>query len=165
MLFLRDLERADVLLKLAFIDSMLIFGVLELDLGLLLELSELVQVLEDQMLDALLVDLDLNLILLSQILQLALLVAQLGAPVFGLFLRHYPEVVDPLALVLVEPRQVFFLSDEGLQLATFLAQSLLVVLIIDIVHGVGSGASLFLETASFLRRVFLTFLGRHFKSF
>ena len=165
LLFLGDLERAYVLLELALVNPVLVFGVLKLDLGLLLELSELVQVLEDQMLYALLVDLDLNLILLSQVLQLALLVPQLGAPVFGLFLRHYPEVVDPLALVLVEPRQVFFLSNEGLQLATFLSQSLLVVLIIDIVHGIGCGASLFLETASFLRRVFLTFLGRHFKNF
>lgn len=121
LLFLGYLERADVLLELTFVDSVFVFCVLKLDLGLLLELSKLVQVLEDQMLDALLVDLDLDLILLSQVLQLALFVAQLGAPVLGLFLRNYPEVVDPLALVLVEPCQVFFLSYESLQLATFLA--------------------------------------------
>jgi hypothetical protein len=54
---------------------MVVLGVLECDLGLLLQLGELVEVLEDQVLHALLVDLDLYLVLLVQVLQLALLVS------------------------------------------------------------------------------------------
>ena len=54
---------------------MVVLGVLESDLGLLLQLSELVEVLEHQVLHALLVDLDLYLVFLIQVLQLALLVS------------------------------------------------------------------------------------------
>ena len=56
---------------------MVVLGVLESDFGLLLQLGELVKVLEDQVLHALLVDFDLYLVLLVQVLQLALLVTQL----------------------------------------------------------------------------------------
>ena len=56
---------------------MVVLSVLEGDFGLLLQLGELVEVLEDQVLHALLVDFDLYLVLLVQVLQLALLVAQL----------------------------------------------------------------------------------------
>ena len=56
---------------------MVVLGVLEGDFGLLLQLGELVKVLEDQVLHALLVDFDLYLVLLVEVLQLALLVTQL----------------------------------------------------------------------------------------
>ena len=56
---------------------MVVLGVLECDLGLLLQLSELVEVLEHQVLHTLFVDLDLYLVLLVQILQLTLLVSKL----------------------------------------------------------------------------------------
>lgn len=56
---------------------MVVLSVLEGDFGLLLQLGELVEVLEDQVLHALLVDFDLYLVLLVEVLQLALLVAQL----------------------------------------------------------------------------------------
>ena len=56
---------------------MVVLSVLEGDFGLLLQLGELVEVLEDQVLHALLVDFDLYLVLLVQVLQLALLVTQL----------------------------------------------------------------------------------------
>jgi len=56
---------------------MVVFSVLEGDFGLFLQLGELVEVLEDQVLHALLVDFDLYLVLLVEVLQLALLIAQL----------------------------------------------------------------------------------------
>ena len=63
------------------------------------------------MLDALFVDLDFDLVLLGQVLQFALLVAELGLLVLELLLANDPEVVDSLTLVLVETRQVLFLAD------------------------------------------------------
>lgn len=56
--------------------------------------------LVEQVLHALLVDLDLHLVLLLEVLQLALLVPKLGLRVLQLLLLHDPEVVEFLALLL-----------------------------------------------------------------
>ena len=77
LLLLLDFKRAHILFKFPLYYPMVILCVLECDLGLLLQLSELIEVLEHQVLHALLVDLDLDLVLLVQVLQLALLVTQL----------------------------------------------------------------------------------------
>lgn len=82
LLLLLHLKSTNVLLELALFDAMVVFCILEGHLGFLLELCELVKVLEDQMLYALLVDLDLDLVLLGEILQLALLVAEFGLFIF-----------------------------------------------------------------------------------
>ena len=68
LLLLLNFERANILFKLPLYYSMVILGILKGDLGLLLQLSELVEVLEYQVLDALLVDLDLYLVLFVQVL-------------------------------------------------------------------------------------------------
>ena len=68
LLLLLDLEAADVLLQLPLLDAVVVLPVLQLDLGLLLQLRQLVQILEHQMLDPLLVDLDFDFVLLVQVL-------------------------------------------------------------------------------------------------
>jgi hypothetical protein len=78
-----------------------VFSILEGDFGLLLEVGELIEVLEHQVLHALLVDLDLDLVLLIQVLQLTLLVTQLSLLVLQLLLANDPEVVDSLSLILI----------------------------------------------------------------
>ena len=50
LFFFGDIQATEILLKLALGDAVLIFGVLEGDLGFFLELSQLVEVLEDEML-------------------------------------------------------------------------------------------------------------------
>ena len=50
LLFLLNVQRAKILLELAFSDAMLVFSVLKRYLCFFLELGELVKVLEDQML-------------------------------------------------------------------------------------------------------------------
>jgi hypothetical protein len=80
---------------------MVIFGVLEGDLSLLLELSKLIEVLEHQVLHSLFVDLHFNFMLLRQVLQLALLVSELCLLIFQLLFADDPEVVNTLALILV----------------------------------------------------------------
>ena len=82
LLFLADLERSQILLELSGVDAVLIFHVLESDLVLLFQFSELIQVLEDEMLAPLLVDLDLNLMLFLKILQLSLFISQLRLFIF-----------------------------------------------------------------------------------
>jgi hypothetical protein len=53
----------------------IIFSIFKSDFSLFLELGQLVKVLEDQVLDALLVDLDFDLVLFTQVLELSLFVA------------------------------------------------------------------------------------------
>ena len=77
-----DSDRSQILLKLSLIDSIFILNVLKSDLGFFLKLSELIKILEDQMLAPLLVDLDLNLMFLRQILELSFFVSQLCLFVF-----------------------------------------------------------------------------------
>ncbi len=110
LLLLRDLESTDILFQLALGDAVIVLGVLERYLGFLLKLSQLIKVLENEMLDALLVDFDLDLVLLAEILQLALLVAELGLLVLELLLGDDPEVVNSLTFILVQTREVLLLS-------------------------------------------------------
>jgi len=80
---------------------MIVLCILESDLCFLLELGKLVEILEHQMLDTLLVDFDFDLVLLTEVLQLALLVTQLCLFIFQLFFTNDPEVVDSLTFILV----------------------------------------------------------------
>ena len=61
LLFLGNLDGSQVLLELSFIDSVFIFDILQSYLGLLLELGQLIEILENEMLTSLFVDLDLDL--------------------------------------------------------------------------------------------------------
>lgn len=70
------------MLELSLVDSIVIFDILERNLRLLLELSELVKILKDQMLAPLLIDLDLNLMLFLEILEFSFLVSELSLFVF-----------------------------------------------------------------------------------
>lgn len=137
-------QRPQILLQFSLIDAMFILYVFERYLRFFLELSELVLIIEDEMLDSLLVYLSLDLILLLEVLQLSLLVTVLGLFVFQLFLCNYPEVVNPLALVLVETAQVLFLFNLLGQKTAFLPNCLLVFIIIDIVNCVGLHFGFFL---------------------
>jgi hypothetical protein len=74
------------------------------------------------MLDSLFVDLDLNLMFLTEILEFSLLIPKLCLLVFKFFLGHYPEIVNSLSLVLVETSEVFLLPDRILQLSAFLSE-------------------------------------------
>ena len=75
LFLLLDFECADILLELSLNDAVVVLSVLESDLGLFFELSELVKVLEDQVLHSLFVYLYFDFMLLRQILQLSLLVS------------------------------------------------------------------------------------------
>jgi hypothetical protein len=85
----------------------------------------LILVLVQQVLNSLLVDLDLNLVLLFQVLQLSLLVAQLSFLVFYLLLLDDPEVVELLALLLELIEVAVFLDSLLEDAVCFLAQRLL----------------------------------------
>ena len=82
MLLLLDFEGADILFKFPLYYSVVVLSILEGDFSLFLQVGELVEVLEDQVLHALLVDLDLDLMLLVKVLQLTLLVAQFSLFIF-----------------------------------------------------------------------------------
>lgn len=111
LFLLLDFECADVLLEFSLNDAVVVLSVLESDLSLFFELSELVKVLEDQVLHSLFVYLYFDFMLLRQILQLSLLVSQLCLLVLQLLLANDPEVVDSLSLVLVKAGKVFLLPD------------------------------------------------------
>jgi len=144
LLLLRDFQGPDVLLQLAFSDPMLILNILESDLGVLLELRQLVLILENQMLKSLLVNFDLNLVLLLEVLVLALFVTKLGLLILQLLLANEPEVVDPQSFVVVEADEIFFFFDELLEVTRLNSQSLLELVVINIVNGVGTGFGLLL---------------------
>ena len=74
LLLLND-EGANVLLELTFVNTMLVFGVLELDLSFFLKLGLLVDVLEHQVLQPLLPDLDGDPVLFFKILVFSVFVA------------------------------------------------------------------------------------------
>ena len=78
LLLLLDFECAQILLQRTFVYSVLIFGVLQLDLSLLLNHGFPVEILEEQMLQALAPDLDRYVVFLFEVLMLTILVAQLG---------------------------------------------------------------------------------------
>jgi hypothetical protein len=60
--------RSEILLELTFLYSVLVFSILKGDLGLLLEVGELISVLEHKVHESLHVDLNLNLLFFFQIL-------------------------------------------------------------------------------------------------
>jgi hypothetical protein len=109
LLLLLDFKCAYILFEFSLHDTVVVLGVLECDFGLFFELSELVKVLEDQVLDPLLVYFDFDFMLLREILQLPLLVPQLGLLIFQLLLANDPEVVDSLSLILVKTSKVLLL--------------------------------------------------------
>jgi len=109
LFFLGNLQRYEILLKLAFGDPVLILGVLESDLRFFLQISQLVCVLEHEMHQALHVDLDLDLMLLFKILELSLLVSELGFFIFKLLLTDHPEIRDSDTLVIVHVRKLVFI--------------------------------------------------------
>lgn len=76
LFLLLDTLCSQVLLKLTFVDTMLVFCVFESDLGLFLQIGELVSVLEHQVHQPLHVNLDFDLLFLLEVLQLPVLVAQ-----------------------------------------------------------------------------------------
>ena len=78
LLLLLDFECAQILLQRTLVYSVLIFGVLQLDLSLLLDHGFPVEILEEQMLQALAPDLDRDVVFLFEVLMLTILVAQLG---------------------------------------------------------------------------------------
>jgi hypothetical protein len=111
LLLLLDFKCADILFELSLHDTVVVLGILECDLGLLFEFSELVKVLEDQVLDPLLVYFDFDFMLLREILQLPLLVSQLSLLIFQFLLANDPEVVDSLSLILVKTSKVLLLPN------------------------------------------------------
>jgi len=82
LLLVADPDRSQILLEFSLVDSIFVLNVLKGDLSLFLQLSELIKILEDQMLAPLLVDFDLNLMLLGKILELSFLVSQLSLLIF-----------------------------------------------------------------------------------
>lgn len=94
LLLLGHVDGSEILLELTLIDPVLILDILKSHLSLFLQLSQLIEVLEDEMLAALFVDLLLDLMLFCQVLEFTLLVSQLGLLVFELLLADEPEVVD-----------------------------------------------------------------------
>ena len=94
LLFLLHFEGTQVLLKLTFIDSVLVLSILELNLSLFLDHCLFVEILEEQMFESLPPDLDRDVILFAQVLMLSVFVTKLGLFVFFFFLSDQPEVVD-----------------------------------------------------------------------
>ena len=163
LLLLLYLEGAQILLQLTLVDAMFILGVLELDLSLLLHHSLLVKILEHQMLEPLPKYLDRDLILLFKVLELTLLVTVLGLLVLELFLGDEPEVVDSETLIVVLSRGDLFLLDSTLEGAALVPHRLLVLLVVVVVDGVGSGQSFLLRVQLLASPSCLRFLfSRHF---
>jgi len=74
LLFLWHFDSSNVLFELSFLDTVLIFNVFQLNLSFFLEISKLIKIVENKMLTSLPVNLQLNLMLLTQILELPLFV-------------------------------------------------------------------------------------------
>ena len=101
LLLLLDFECAQILLQRTLVYSVFVFGIFQLDLSLLLDHGLPVEILEEQMLQALAPDLDCDVVFLFEVLMLTILVAQLGFLVLFLLLGDQPEVVDSEALIIV----------------------------------------------------------------
>jgi len=138
LLLLGHFQCAQVLLQLTLLNTVFVLRVFQSDLSFFLQLSQLVKVLENKMLQLLFVDLDGDLVLLFQVLVLSFLVSELGLLVFELLLGYKPEVVDSQTLVIVESCEVILLLDLSDERANFDSQRLLVALIRDIVNSVGT---------------------------
>ena len=75
LLLLRHFKTPNVLFELALIYTMIILYCLKGNLRFFLQLSELIQVLENQVLHSLFVDFDFDLVFLNEVLHLSLFVA------------------------------------------------------------------------------------------
>ncbi len=75
LFLLLNLEASYVLFQLSLLDSMIILPVFKLNLRLFLQLSQLIEVLENQVLHSLFVNFDFNLILFLEILKFTLLIS------------------------------------------------------------------------------------------
>ena len=166
LLLLLNFERAQVLFKLAFVNAVLIFGVLELDLSLFLHHGLLVEVLEHQMLQSLSPDLDRDRVFLLQVLMLTILVPELGLLVFELLFGDEPEVVDSETLIVVLTCRNFFLLDGALQSTAFISHSPSILLIVVIIDGIGAlqGLLLSVKLLSSCLSLRWLFVGRHLLS-
>ena len=166
LLLLLNFERAQVLFKLAFVNAVLIFGVLELDLSLFLHHGLLVEVLEHQMLQSLSPDLDRDRVFLLQVLMLTILVPELGLLVLELLFGDEPEVVDSETLIVVLTCRNFFLLDGALQSTAFISHSPSILLIVVIIDGIGAlqGLLLSVKLLSSCLSLRWLFVGRHLLS-
>ena len=138
LLLLRHFECSQVLLQLTFANTMLILGVLKLDLSLLLDGGLLIEVLEHQMLQSLPPDLDRDGVLLLQVLMLTILVSKLGLLVLELLLGHQPKVVDTQTLIVVLTGGDFLFLDGALKGTTFIPQYSPLLFVIVVIDGLGS---------------------------
>jgi hypothetical protein len=82
LLLLLDFEGAYILFKFPLYYSVVVLSILEGDFCLLLQVSELVKVLEDQVLHSLLIDFDLYFMFFIEILEFALFVTQFCLLIF-----------------------------------------------------------------------------------
>ena len=138
LLLLRHFECSQVLFKFTLANTMLILGVLKLDLGLLFHGGLLIEVLEHQMLQSLPPDLDRDGVLLLQVLMLTVLVSKLGLLVLELLLGHEPEIIDTQTLIVILTGGNFFLLDGTLKGTTFIPQHSPLLFIIVVIDGLGS---------------------------
>lgn len=86
LLFISHLQCSQILLQLPFIDPILIFNILYRYLRFLLQLCQLVQILKQQVFRLLAVYFLLNLMPLLQIMELSLLVSEIGLSILELLL-------------------------------------------------------------------------------
>jgi hypothetical protein len=161
LLFLLDLKSPNILLEFPLLDAVVIFSVFQRYLGLFFQLSELIEVLEDQVLHTLFVDLNLYFMLLREILELSLLIAELSLFIFELLFTNDPKVVNSLTFILVETRQVLLLADLVLQGAAFKTERLLIVFIVDIVNSLSLLPGFFFDTTWSLLSLSLGLLWGH----
>jgi len=128
----------------------IIFSIFKSDFSLFLELGQLVEVLEDQVLDALLVDLDFDLVLFTQVLEFSLFIAELCLLILELLFANDPKVVNSLTLILIEASQILFLSNFLFKSSVLNTKRLLIVIVIYVIDGFSLSTSFFLKSACLL---------------
>ena len=116
---------------------MLVFRVLQLDLGLLLYHRLLIQILEHQVLQSLPPDFYRDVILLLQILMLAIFVSEFSLFVLKLLLYDEPEIVDSKPLIVILSSCDFLLFNGFLESTALVSHRLLVLLVIVVYDLVG----------------------------
>ena len=163
LLLLLNFERAQVLFKFAFINAMLILGILELDLSLFLYHGLLVKVLEHKMLQPLPPDLDRDRVFLLQILVLAVFVPEFGLLVLELLFGNEPEVVNSETLIVVLTGRNFLFLNVALQSTAFVSHRPSILFIVVIIDGVGALQGLLLSVELLSSSLSLRWLlvGRH----
>ena len=118
LLFLRDLERTQVLLDFSFVDSVFIFEVLQCHLPGFLQLCLLIDILEEQMFQSLFPDLYCDLIFFFKILELSLLVPVLCLFVFKLLFSDKPKVIYSQTFIIVKTSEVLLSFDRLFECTT-----------------------------------------------